>query len=1460
MNNSDLKNIKNPKCTIFGKLVEDYNKDRIRQKDYNVAGMVHPLRPNFAAKGYVPVGTTVFDAIKKACEEANVRPSFMKRGVAQIGVRDVEKGVTIWRPCPQNRWKTRKIKEGELLRFRLLPQGGGGGKNPFRTLLTVIVAVAAIAVASITQQWALGVAALTKVTATGIALNAAGTALVGISGLAVSTIGMVLVNAIAPVKPVSLGMSNTRQESQVYSISAGRNAVNPWGRVPVPLGVGRFAPPKAASPYTVNSGEDQYLHELLCPGIGDLEISEIKIGTNPIEEFTDVQYEIFKYDPNLKNAPKLYPTGVFQEDLSIQLKHDVWNTRTTAECDSAECDISFQGLTYFKDNGDRDNTSVSFYVQYKKEDVESWSSVPLPKNITGKSIEISEIPNDEADGVVAISKNGDISVFWNGNNVPNGYYLIRKIHGKRITIIDNDPDASGDFEKVDGWLNTTEELFPGSGIFVPVMRLQWLAVELSFRGSENDKDPRVHLLGITINLTQAYYDRYMVQEADSSESFRDVPVTTKKHSKIQISSGTFSYSDVDAGAMPITYTDAKSTLVRKSLRIDFPSRGVYQVRWKRITEDSTDDRRRDDSFWTALKSISTDKPVNTTYPVTLLAIRAKATGQLSGTLDNVTIFYRSRINDWDSTSKTWVKRFTSNPASIFRHVLQDKDAMARPQPDSIIDLATLQEAHEYWNRLGWKYNFVCDASTSVFERLQSICAAGLASPTMVDGKWSLIIDKPRSHVVCAFTSANAWSWSFKRNQVRLPNEIHCTFISETTWDTMERRVATDEPVRGDFLYENQSYEGVNNPAQVFHLARFHYADAKVRRRTISFRCYDEALLCTRGDLVECACPNVSPQGLQVGRIRKVVRNEDGDVIELITDQTQSTDFSGRRFGVRIYAQDGTVFHAEILPEDKTQNKLTLFSPQKMEVESGDKYAFGDYSEEVFQAIVLSMNFNSDWTCDVILQDYTPQIYGDLSKPIPPFSSIITKPIEEKWKITSIPIINSILTDESVLIKNGSVSTPRMLVTISHPGALDPRAKYMSVDYSLAGENKWINAVRNCPLDETDVYIEGVVEKSLYDIRVNYISDLGDTGPYAYAKNVYVIGRTTPPNPPDAVLLDGYNLIIQHKNRTLDVVGYVVYMTFDEDDPFEWASQISSPYTTSMTFDLTNWAGRARRVWVRTIDELGLMSDPVSVVVNLGDVIPKNVLIQISEKEKDWSGNIVNGTIIDDDLVSLESGYLFPQGTEDFLFQQNNEFSLFPSSSALMMQYSWREYFIEDYAGASVKVMNEFESGKLLKLEYRVWKKPYLFKQGTNEYLFEQSSSGYLFPQLIETEWKAFPTNYITPGSETLEFRITYSDSEVARLNDILTIIDVPDKDWTVSDLTITPEGVFIPIPKDTFRKIVNISFGLQYVETDAINVYYVPNTEVEGDNGFLEKGPLVYVLNKQGDKTSGSVDIRMKGF
>ena len=404
--------------------------------------------------------------------------------------------------------------------------------------------------------------------------------------------------------------------------------------------------------------------------------------------------------------------------------------------------------------------------------------------------------------------------------------------------------------------------------------------------------------------------------------------------------------------------------------------------------------------------------------------------------------------------------------------------------------------------------------------------------------------------------------------------------------------------------------------------------------------------------------------------------------------------------------------------------------------------------------------------------------------------------------------------------------------------------------------------------------QGVIEGEVYDVRIRAISQIGRTSAWSTPVRHKVIGRTTPPPAPDGVFLSGYSIRIEQLNRPLDVVGHKIFMAMDEDDDISMSLELTNPYTTTGTFDLMPWAGRARAIFVRTVDELGLLSDPVRIVVNLGDVLPDNVLFEFSEREREWSGEITGGYVSGDTLFADENAYLWPQGDDAPLWQQDDALPLWPSGTAETLVYMWQVDIPAGYAGARVLVLPDAVSGRLQKLEFRHYKEPPLWPQDDAAYLWpqpevsvgadgqEETVDPYLWPQPEVSEWDVMPDNYLTPGGETLEFRVTYANTEQAQLLDIVTVLDVTDKDHHLEDILVAASGdTRIPLPPDYFRGITNIQITLQYDGNGSVqDVRFVRGSEIMGSNGYLTDGPFIRAITSQGTLTTANCDITLIGY
>ena len=961
-----------------------------------VRGWVDPFHPQATAFGCVMAGTTVADAISKACKLARTRKRYQRRGLVYLG-RKTAQGDYKWVRIPQSQWNKVRLKPNDSLTFRLLPEGGGGGKNPLRAILNIVVMAVAVVAAVFTAGTSLFAAGgmLAGATLTAGGLTVGGLIAGSLVGGLVMTMGQMLVDKIAPIKQQSLSTTAADQED-VYSLSGSSNTIDKWGQVPILFGKGCFAPKKAAAPYTELNGDDMYLHELFiwgeC-GSGDIEISNIKFGDTSITEYDDVEVETWRFDPNNPYHSKLFPTGVRQEDLSVLLKNkdedtgstENWVQRTTGDkTSSISIDINFSSLVQFDDSGNAKDCSVTFRIQYRVKGTTTWlDSCIVTKNEYG------------------------------------------------------------------------------------------------------------YVLSTTLDYT----------------------ITAKSTSPVR---RTFYLTDSNGN----TVGDSVSS---------------YDVRVRRVTadhdsEEKDDTKIQDESYWTALRTHTSDKPVNISYPVVMTAIRVRATDQLNGSISNMTGDYQVIMKNYNQTTKQWEMSATRDLIPAIRYVLQE--CSARPQPDSVIDFDNFIETDAYWKSLGWKYDKVLDSQTSVLNMVQDICAAGLASPTFIDGKWAVIVDKPRDEVVMGITSANSWGWAVDRVTSELPHIIQCDFINQATWESDMMEVEVDSSYKDEGrtpIYEKVAFDGVTIPDNIYKQARFHYTDAKTQVRTISMTMWDESLVATRGDLVSLSQPYLIPAGLEAGRIKSVTTNEQGYVTKVTTDVLNSiSTISG--LGIKIYMNDGKVAHARLAMNQtgNDQTKTLIFTePITANIERGNKYTLGHYGEEDFLAIITSMKFNADLTCQLTCIDYVEDKYKvfDPNFPIPSFKSLITKPVSASVALTTAPIITDVVTDERALVKVGTTMRARAMFRFGVPYNIDSRASELRGQYRIhntldgaTGEvvpGKWVTFM-NVPVSETIGYCNDVEEGQSYDFRFQYVSVDGKVSKWKSSYggkelvNITVTGKTNPP--------------------------------------------------------------------------------------------------------------------------------------------------------------------------------------------------------------------------------------------------------------------------------------------------------------------------------------------------------------
>lgn len=270
------------------------------------------------------------------------------------------------RPVPRAEW-SQKIRNGDVLTFMVLPQGGGGGSNPLRIILTLAVVIAAPYLAGAALGTTFGAYAATALGGTQVFM--------GIAQAAIAFGGMALVNALVP--PPKLGASGLTTSlaapSPTYSLAAQGNQARIDQPIPVLYGRNLIYPDFAAQPYVEFSGNEQYLYQLHLIGQGAYDIEAIRIEDTPIASFDEITYEVVA-----PNAPvTLFPTQVVTS-IEVAGQELTWTdgagdvigpfvaNAAGTTTNTIGIDIVLpRGIYYANDGGGLDARTATWRVEYR---------------------------------------------------------------------------------------------------------------------------------------------------------------------------------------------------------------------------------------------------------------------------------------------------------------------------------------------------------------------------------------------------------------------------------------------------------------------------------------------------------------------------------------------------------------------------------------------------------------------------------------------------------------------------------------------------------------------------------------------------------------------------------------------------------------------------------------------------------------------------------------------------------------------------------------------------------------------------------------------------------------------------------------------------------------------------------------------------------------------------------------
>jgi len=499
------------------------------------------------------------------------------------------------------------------------------------------------------------------------------------------------------------------------------------------------------------------------------------------------------------------------------------------------------------------------------------------------------------------------------------------------------------------------------------------------------------------------------------------------------------------------------------------------------------------------------------------AIRIQSTNKANGSIDGVNALVHSIVWDYEHTTDSWVYRASSNPASLFLHVLTHP-ANAYPIPvaevSQRVDLAAVKSWHDFCRLNSYEYNAVVTQTQSVLDTLRDICAAALASPAFVDGRWTVIVDRPRTVVTQHFTPHNSWGFESTKLLPRLPDAFRVTFPNR------DRAYQADETIVYNYgknqstatVFEELSLPGVTNALQAKKLARWHLAQLKLRPEVYTLNVDFEYLVCNRGDLVRVN-HDVPLWGTGSGRLKSV-----GATTLDLTEPVYLT--TGTTYQVRIRTNTGASVLRTLSPATSGwyDTVTVTTSLDGSGVETDNLFMIGEVSKESQELIVIGIEPSSNVTARLTLVDYSPQIYSvnlTSEAELPSFDPNISGRSPEVLKnaITVAPVITDVASANEFAeeISTGIYENYAVVSFADFPD-LTQQAEIIQVQVVLGNgdfSNSNLDNLYEAKRFTGSINIRGLRSLTTYKLRARYTNATGSvSGPWSQVYYFVNTGKTS----------------------------------------------------------------------------------------------------------------------------------------------------------------------------------------------------------------------------------------------------------------------------------------------------------------------------------------------------------------
>lgn len=865
--------------------------------------------------------------------------------------------------------------------------------------------------------------------------------------------------------------------------------------------------------------------------------------------------------------------------------------------------------------------------------------------------------------------------------------------------------------------------------------------------------------------------------------------------------------------------------------------GQYEVRVRCTHKDDKSIRTANKVQWVGITQVIYD---DFRYPCkALLGLKALATDQLSGSDPQLTcLVERDFVYVWNPDTKGYEQKEADNPAWAAYDILHQCRKLTAVDGTTVYVVNGIPYDNiDYYAFKAWAdmcesnklyFNYLYDSAMKLYDALTYPCRVGYGAIVLVGTKVSCIYDCA-SDPVQLFTVANIKKDSFSNEYQSTDDRANCIEVSFINKDKNYERdvlaVYSDAYNDSDVPSQPTQVElmGCTGVNQAYQYGAYKLRSNKYEIRTISFEAFADAIACQIGDVI-LVQEDIMDWGVG-GRIVAI----DGNVVTI--DQPADSLSDVTTMLIRSNSTDKLSYYNISSIEG---NKVTLASAPS-DVEPDCIYVIGRKGHEAKKFRVLSISAShSDETRIIQAIEYYPELYNMDTTQLPTI---------EQYDDKVEPPKNLILSTEKYCEADGSI-TNLIHCTWINPRTLNPVVMEVSND----GVN-WTYKDK-FTAGETS-YTFTALSLQNYYVRLYAVNDIGIKSEYC-TNNIFTNGSDS--LPPDVKTINVEKMASGLRRYWWDfdypypndIKGFRIKYTQGSELNWDAGIPVQEGLITTQPYETQTVRQGTHAVMIKAVDNAGNESpDFAYCVLDLGDLLQQNVLVEKDFKENTWEGLVNNtGKIMHDGYIhAVNDVYMWPSATgyrwsslEDYAWKSNfKQYEVLTRMTAPASGQFWLEY---DISGPAIVYYR-----KALSTPY--WKKidynrPFWQKEIQDETAYP-----------IENDlWKQYSDRLYVNKGDWIEIKIVAlnNTSEETVIKSLKAFIDVPDRNEHFEDLYIPADGLELPIRTPNYKTVVCHLDAIQG-STSAVGLKINSRTPC-----------IIQLIDVKGNPVDGTADISWQGY